>query len=270
MICYPHCKINLGLNIQNRREDGFHNLETIFYPIPLCDILEVVPSEKSEFEMSFSGLKVDGNLEDNLVYKAYLLVQQKYQIPIVKVHLHKVIPMGAGLGGGSSDAAFTVKILDKIFNLKMSFEDMKNIVAPLGSDCVFFLQDKPVFAKNTGNDFEEIDLNLKGKWIVILKSDIHINTAWAYKDILNYSLFKHLPDISSMDIKEWRKQIFNDFEFKVFERYPEVELLKQKLYEHGAQYSAMSGSGSAVFGIFDQKPAMEKFENIQFTFSKQI
>lgn len=253
MICYPNAKINLGLHIQTKLSNGYHSLETYFYPIPLCDMLEVVKNDSDLIQFQSSGLEITGNQNDNLIIKAYRLVKMKYPISGVKIHLHKRIPMGAGLGGGSSDAAFMVLMLNKLLNLNMSFEQKKEITDEIGSDCSFFLQSKPAFAFNTGNDFRESNLNLTGYWLVLVKKDVHINTADAYTNILDYSCKIPLPKIENVQILDWKNKVFNDFENKVFKTHPDLNVLKNKLYHLGALYASMTGSGSACYGIFKNK-----------------
>lgn len=253
MICYPHAKINLGLHIQTKLMNGYHSLETYFYPVPLCDMLEVVKNNSDLVLFQSSGLEISGNQNDNLILKAYRLLQQKYKIGGVKIHLHKRIPMGAGLGGGSSDAAYMVLMLNKLFNLNLSFEQKKEITDEIGSDCSFFLQSKPAFAFNTGNDFRESNLNLGGYWLVLVKKNVHINTADAYSNILDYSCKIPLPKIENIQILNWKNQVFNDFENKVFISNPELKEIKDKIYELGAIYASMTGSGSACYGIFRNK-----------------
>lgn len=257
MIVFPNAKINIGLNVVSRREDGFHNLETIFYPVKLSDALEFVPAEKTE--LSNSGFIIDGLPEDNLVLKTYHLLKEDFQIPPVKFHLHKAIPFGAGLGGGSSDAAFALKMLNDYFNLNLTDAQLEDYAARLGSDCPFFIRNKPVFATGTGNIFESIDLDLSAYQIMVLKPAFSVNTAQAYKGILpvkpDYSLLERIQE----PIEKWKDLIFNDFENTVFQTFPQIQELKEFLYSSGALYSSMSGSGSAVFGIFRHLPT--NFDN---------
>ncbi len=253
MISFPNAKINIGLNVVSKRDDGYHNLETIFYPVKLADALELADSNEMQF--STSGIEIDGILENNLVVKAYNLLQKDFKLPPVKLHLHKIIPFGAGLGGGSSDAAFTLKMLDKYFNLKISSTKLKNYAAQIGADCPFFIENKPTFATGIGDQFQPVNFDLSEYEILIVKPDISVSTPEAYKNVIPAKPIFNLKDIENLPIKDWKEVIENDFEKSVFEKYPEIEKLKQTLYEMGALYASMSGSGSAVFGVFRHLPA---------------
>ncbi len=237
----------------SRRDDGYHNLETIFYPVKLTDALEIIESDKTEF--TTSGIEIDGKPENNLVFKAYQLLQNKFNLPPVKLHLHKVVPFGAGLGGGSADAAFTLKMLNEIFSLGLPSEKLENYAAKIGADCPFFIQNIPTFAHGIGNQFEEINLDISGFSIVIVKPNIPVSTSEAYGNIVPSPAVFNLKEIEHLAIENWEGVIRNDFEKSIFPLYPEIENLKNKLYELGAVYASMSGSGSAVFGIFRHLPA---------------
>lgn len=258
MVCFPNSKINLGLNILEKRNDGYHNLETIFYPVKWCDVLEVVEegSQKSEDEIKFaaSGLSVDGDMKNNLCVKAYQLLKKDFPLPSIKMHLHKIIPMGAGLGGGSSDAAFTLKLLNEFFHLNLSSDVLKNYAKQMGSDCSFFIDNVSEFASGRGELLEKINLNLKGCFILIVKPDIHISTAEAYSMIKPQQPKRSVKKIIELPISEWKTFLENDFERPLFEKYPEIADVKNKMYQQGAIYSSMSGSGSAVYGIFKNNP----------------
>ena len=256
MISFPNAKINIGLNVVSKRDDGYHNLETIFYPVKLADALELVDSNKMQF--SLSGIEIDGNPKNNLVVKAYNLLQKDFELPPVKLHLHKIIPFGAGLGGGSSDAAFTLKMLNEYFALKISSEKLQNYAAQIGADCPFFIENKPVFATGIGDQFQSVNLDLSEYKILIVKPNISVNTPEAYQNIIPTKPTFNLKDIENLSIKSWKDIIKNDFEKSVFQKYPEIENLKQTLYKMGALYASMSGSGSAVFGIFSHLPANYK------------
>jgi len=256
MITFPNAKINIGLNVVSKRSDGYHNLETIFYPVKLADALELVDSDELQF--TSSGIKIDGNPENNLVVKAYKLLQKDFKLPPVKLHLHKIIPFGAGLGGGSADAAFALKMLNNHFNLKLSSEKLQKYAAQIGADCPFLVENRPVFATGTGNQFQSVNLDLSGYEILIVKPDISVSTPEAFKNIVPQKPSFNLKEIEKIPIEEWRNFVKNDFEKSVFEKYPEIENLKQTLYEMGALYASMSGSGSAVFGVF-----REMQENIE-------
>ena len=236
----------------SKREDGYHNLETIFYPVRLTDALEIANAAKTEF--TSSGIVIDGKPENNLVFKAYQLLQSDFDLPPLKLHLHKVIPFGAGLGGGSADAAFTFKMLNNYFKLELSFERLERYAAQIGADCPFFIRNKPTFAHGIGDQFEAVNLDLSAYHIVIVKSNISVNTPEAYRNILPEKANFNLKEIDSLPLEEWKHLIKNDFEESVFPQYPEIEKLKNNLYELGAAYASMSGSGSAVFAVFRHLP----------------
>jgi 4-diphosphocytidyl-2-C-methyl-D-erythritol kinase len=253
MIVFPNAKINLGLNVVSKREDGYHNLETIFFPLKLADVLEFVEAE--ETKLTTSGIKIDSAPEQNLVLKAYHLLKADYNLPPLHFHLHKVIPSGAGLGGGSSDAAFTLKTLNEFYNLGLTLEKLENYASQIGADCPFFLHNKPTFATGIGNQFHEIELELSGYEIVILKPDVSVSTPEAYKNVIPRNPRFRLPEIVKKPVDDWKNLIVNDFESSVFPIYPQIAELKQFLYKMGAGFASMSGSGSAVYGIFHHLPA---------------
>ena len=253
MITFPNAKINLGLNIIEKRPDGYHNLETIFYPINLQDALEVTRRENddNEYSLHMSGTPLDGEPEDNLVVKAYKLLKKDYPAMLpVDIHMYKHIPAGAGLGGGSSDAAFMIKLLNDKFSLGLATEQMEDYAARLGADCAFFIQNKPVFATGIGNVFEPVELSLKGYHIVLIKPDIFVSTRDAFAEIKPVRPAVSLKEIVKQPIETWKDSMKNDFEDSVFKKFPEIAAIKDELYDLGAVYAAMSGSGSAVFGIF--------------------
>jgi len=255
MILYPNAKINLGLNVVEKRPDGYHNIETVFYPIGLCDVLEVEPSQTcTDYSFSSSGIAIDGDPEDNLIVKAYHLLRSGYQFPAVDISLIKQIPFGAGLGGGSSDAAFMLKALNEMFELKATPNRLEKLAAKLGADCPVFIKNKAVFATGIGNVFTPIKLSLKGKFLVLVKPDIHVSTPEAYALIVPEKPEISLIDLIQRPISEWKDAIKNDFEKSVFSKYPAIGEIKDKLYEMGAVYASMSGSGSSVYGIFDVEP----------------
>ena len=263
MIAFPNAKINLGLNIVSKRPDGYHNLESCFYPVLWQDILEILPSKKTQF--TSSGIDIPGNPDSNLCLKAYQFLKKDFDIPPVNIHLHKIIPIGAGLGGGSADATFTLKMLNELFELQISDESLERYASQLGSDCPFFVENKPVYATGTGTDFSSINIDLTGKYIVIVKPEVHVSTAKAYAGIT-----PQVPPINVKEIieirntREWKDLLKNDFEEGIFHSHPEVAAVKQLLYDHGAIYASMSGSGSAVFGIFDFEPNIKKSESVFF------
>jgi 4-diphosphocytidyl-2-C-methyl-D-erythritol kinase len=271
MVCFPNSKINLGLDIIEKRNDGYHTIESVFLPVKWCDALEVVEdgSRKSEdgsrkpedggrktekeIKFSVSGLKIDGEMKNNLCVKAYHLLRKDFKLPSIKLHLHKIIPMGAGLGGGSSDAAFTLKLLNELFHLKLTNEHLKNYAKQIGSDCAFFIDNIPAFASGKGDELEKINLNLKGLFILIVKPAVHISTADAYRMIKPGQPKRSLKERVNLPLIEWKNFLKNDFEKCVFQKHPLVADLKNKMYQQGALYSSMSGSGSAVYGIFGKK-----------------
>ena len=257
MIVYPNAKINIGLNIVEKRPDGYHNLETVFYPINLLDALEITVADKQEKKCTIkvSGEILAGRPEDNLVVKAYNALKELFpdKVKPVEAHLHKHIPSGAGLGGGSSDAAFTLKLLNEKFQLDLSDEQLQKIAANIGADCSFFIKNKPVFAQGIGDVFTELDLSLKGKVIVLVKPGIGVSTKDAYAMINPKKPEFPLTELLKQPIEQWKDNVVNDFEKSVFRKYPEIAAIKDRLYDLDAIYAAMSGSGSAVFGIFNQQ-----------------
>lgn len=264
MITYPNAKINLGLNIVEKRPDGYHNLETVFYPINLQDALEVNDLEgEGEYALKISGTPIEGEVDNNLVVKAYRLLKKDFpNIGSINIHMYKHIPTGAGLGGGSADAAFMLKLLNEKFKLNLSTEKLEEYAAILGADCAFFIQNKPVFASGIGNIFEEINLSLKGYYLVLVKPDIFVSTKVAFANIIPMKPNHSLKEIIRMPVETWRATMKNDFEDSVFKKFPEIAAIKDKLYDMGAIYASMSGSGSSVFGIF-----REQVEHVDEVFS---
>ena len=262
MITFPNAKINLGLNIIEKRPDGYHNLETIFYPINLQDALEVTRRENNdkEYTLHISGAPLEGEPEDNLVVKAYKLLKKDYPglLP-VDIHMYKHIPAGAGLGGGSSDAACMIKLLNDKFSLGLSTERMEEYAVKLGADCAFFIRNKPVFATGIGNLFEPVELSLKRYHIILIKPDIFVSTRDAFAEIKPVRPAVSLKEIVKQPMETWKNSMKNDFEDSVFKKFPEIAAIKDELYDLGAVYAAMSGSGSSVYGIF--KAPIENVED---------
>lgn len=252
MIVFPNAKINIGLFVTEKRPDGFHNLETVFYPIGLSDILEIVKMEGPAGECDFcsSGIDVGCEAEKNLIVKAYRLLDADYQLPAVKVLLHKVVPFGAGLGGGSSDAAFMLKTLNEFFHLTLRDEQLEEYAARLGSDCAFFIRNKPAFASGKGEQLEDIELSLKDYRLVLVKPSFGVSTPEAYAGIEPHPAMFDLHRLGLLKPELWKEYVFNDFEKSVFAKYPQLTALKQQLYEAGAAYVSMTGSGSALYGLF--------------------
>lgn len=252
MILYPNAKINIGLNILNKREDGFHNIETLFYPILLTDILEINHSES--FQFTSSGIAIDCDPEKNLVVKAFRIMQHEFDLTNVSIHLHKIIPFGAGLGGGSSDAAFTIRGLNDLFKLNLEIEQMAEFARKLGSDCAFFIYNTPLLGRGKGDELEELPFELKPFYLVLVKPAVMVSTAQAYANVKPFIPSLSLIDALQYSTETWHENVINRFEESVFSFYPEIASVKEKLYQLGAVYASMSGSGSAVFGLFDADP----------------
>lgn len=257
MITFPNAKINLGLNVIAKRADGYHNLQTVFYPLYIEDALEIVRCatfESPAFELS--GIKLEGKPEDNLVMKALKLLREDYPnlIPPIHTYLHKHIPSGAGLGGGSADASFMLRLLNEEFSLGMDEEALLAKASLLGSDCPFFIKNEPVFAEGTGNLFSPIDISLKGYFIVLVKPSVIISTREAFAHILTHKPKKSVKTICEQPIETWKTELKNDFEDSIFPQHPELATIKKQLYDTGATYAAMSGSGSSLFGIYKNSP----------------
>ncbi|MBK8291213.1 MAG: 4-(cytidine 5'-diphospho)-2-C-methyl-D-erythritol kinase [Flammeovirgaceae bacterium] len=255
MVVFPQCKINLGLHVVSKRDDGFHNIETCFYPVPWTDILEVIKSE--DFSFTYSGTTIPGSAEENLCIKAYKLLQSDFNLSPVKIHLHKVIPMGAGLGGGSSDAAFMLRSLNSLFGLNLSVEQLNTYAAKLGSDCSFFVTDTPKLGSGRGEILQPTPVSLKGLYLVIVKPTIHISTAEAYASVKPKEPSISLSAILESPITSWKGKLRNDFEDSVFKIHSPINKIKDELYRHGALYASMSGSGAAVFGIFNEPVSLK-------------
>jgi 4-diphosphocytidyl-2-C-methyl-D-erythritol kinase len=251
-IVFPNAKINIGLHITGKRPDGYHNLETVFYPVQWHDFLELEFAIKTE--LVNYGHRIDGNPDNNLVLKAYHLLAGEYEMPAIRFHLLKAIPTGAGLGGGSADAAFTLRALNEVYDLKLNTGQLENYATQLGSDCTFFIKNKPVFATGRGNVFENVELNLSNYHILIVYPGIHVSTADAYRKVIIKKPVESLKTMLHLPVNEWKDKIINAFEKSVFEMYPEIAVLKNGMYNAGAMYASMSGSGSAVYGIFRHLP----------------
>ncbi len=263
MICFPNAKINLGLNIIEKRSDNFHNIETVFYPIDWADALEIIetPNTHSDFNLILSGLTIEGNIEDNLLYKAYHLIKKLKSLPNITVYLHKALPMGAGLGGGSADAAFFINLLNQQFKLDLSETERLEIARPLGSDCAFFIHNKPVFAQEKGDVFNPINIDLSNYYIAVIYPNVHSNTKDAYSLVTPNKPLRSITEIIKQPIETWKNDLINDFEKSIFSKYPVVEKTKNELYNYEAIYASMSGSGSAVFGLFDKTPVIKGIDH---------
>ncbi|HUW07628.1 MAG TPA: 4-(cytidine 5'-diphospho)-2-C-methyl-D-erythritol kinase [Williamwhitmania sp.] len=253
MLTFPNAKINLGLRVIEKRSDGFHNIETIFIPVPMCDMLEIIPTSSTS-RFSVSGLTLDGNTKDNLCMKAFALFQDEVGCPNVAIHLHKVIPSGAGLGGGSSDAAFTLKLLASMFSPTLSHRKLVDMAGRIGSDCAFFIDNTTSLATSRGEVLQPINLNLDNLFLVLINPRMHVNTSQAYAGISPQKTTNNLSKLVLEPIETWQKTITNDFEETVFQIHPAIGKIKEEMLSHGATYSAMTGSGSTVFGLFRQEP----------------
>lgn len=254
MITFPNAKINIGLQVTERRPDGYHNLDTIFYPIPLHDALEVIEAKGAAYDcrLHLSGVDIAGSLDSNLVVRAYRLLSADHHLPSVDIYLHKHIPTGAGLGGGSADASYMLRLLNEQFALGISSDRLTSYAAQLGADCPFFIHNTPVYATGTGNIFHPLELSLAGYTIVIVKPDIFVSTKEAFSQIRPARPSITLDKKIHCPIQQWRHIITNDFEDGIFALHPELSVIKERLYALGAVYASMSGSGSALYGIFTQ------------------
>lgn len=269
MVVFPNAKINLGLRIVRKREDGYHDLETCFLPIPLRDILEVIQGDTFRFETS--GLAIPGSSEENLCVRAYQLLQEAFDLPPVQMHLHKIIPMGGGLGGGSADASFVLRCLNELFELSLDDDQLEKYASQLGSDCPFFIRNQPVIATGTGNQFQSLSLDLSGKFVGLVFPDISVSTAEAYAKVqpqLPGNSLETLLETTPSD--EWKDSLVNDFESSVFAQYPKLQQIKEKLYEAGAFYASMSGSGSTLYGLFHQYPDLTLLEETYPTWKSPL
>ncbi|MDR1198755.1 MAG: 4-(cytidine 5'-diphospho)-2-C-methyl-D-erythritol kinase [Prevotellaceae bacterium] len=267
MTVFPNAKINIGLNVTEKRSDGFHNIETVFYPIRLCDVLEIVKSKNKVSAFFNSGITIDCDTNNNLCIRALQLIKKDFFLPEVDIFLHKSIPVGAGLGGGSSDAANVLTVLNKMFDLNISNKRLMQYAAELGSDCAFFIKNTPQLAGGRGEVMRDIDIDLSGYYFVLIKPDIFIATAHAYSGIKPQKPEIRISEIVSKPVEEWKYFLKNDFEATVFEQFPQIKTIKEALYLRGAIYASMSGSGSSVYGIFDRAVDTGDFEQNCFVFS---
>lgn len=252
MITFPNAKINLGLNITEKRPDGYHNLETVFYPIPLEDALEICPRQENEgsYSLTQSGLTIEGEADRNLVVKAFKLLNETYNLPPTDIFLHKRIPSGAGLGGGSADAAFMLKLLNEAYNLHLTDEQLEDYAARLGADCAFFIRNRATYAEGIGNIFSPVELSLAGWQLLLVKPDIFVSTRDAFARIRPRHPERNVKEIIAQPVESWKDCLVNDFEESVFPQFPAIGDIKAELYRLGAVYASMSGSGSSVYGLF--------------------
>ena len=254
MVVFPNAKINLGLNILHKRPDGYHELETCFYPIQWQEALEIIESKKTV--VTTSGIDIPDN-GDNIILKAYQLLKGDYNLPSVHIHLHKAIPIGAGLGGGSADAAFTLELINDLFSLGVEDNQMMKYASQLCADCAFFIKNKPMLAMGIGEQLSDINISLSGKFILLVYPNIHISTKEAYSNITPCIPAMRIKDIlEQFELADWRKHLINDFEEPLIEKYPILNELKHQFYKAGAIYASMSGSGSCMYGIFDLDPGL--------------
>ena len=266
MLTKPICKINLGLNVVERRPDGYHNLETVFYPVPICDTLEVFEMDDAfpspyNCDLKVTNITIDGDEQKNLVVRAYNLLKQDFpSLPRIHAHLYKDIPTQAGMGGGSSDCGFMITLLNEQFHLGLSNEQMIRYAARLGADCAFFILNKPCYAEGIGERLEPIDLDLSGWYLAVVRPDIPVPTKEAFSLITPQHPAKNCRDIVMQPVETWRDGLTNDFEKSVFALHPEIGDIKDRLYDLGATYAAMSGSGSSLFGLFRQTVSLDEFD----------
>lgn len=268
MITFPNAKINLGLHITQKRKDGYHEIESCMVPIPLCDALEMILDKKPSWTVT--GLEVPGDPKDNLILKAEKLLKKDYQgLPNLQIHLHKHIPMGAGLGGGSADGAFALTLMNNLFDLHLDDFFLEEYAAELGSDCPFFIENTPKIIRGRGEILEPCSVNLQGSYLVLIHPGIHVGTKEAYAGVVPKAPKTKLETILA-DRSRWKEELVNDFEPSIFKKYPEIEAIKSRMYSAGAYYAAMSGSGSSVFGLFEEKPMDLSFDKGYFLFEQKI
>lgn len=263
MIKFANAKINLGLAIHRKRTDGFHELSSILLPIPLYDVVEIVPADS--FQLTIVGLTIEGNIEDNLITRGFRLLEKECSVPPVHVVLKKNIPMGAGLGGGSADVAFFLVAMNNYFSLGLSSDQLKKMSAKLGSDCPFFIENVPQLAEGRGEILTKVNLDLTPYWLHLVCPDVHISTQQAYSGVVPMEKLGIEQDWLTAPIQDWKTVVHNDFEDSLFPKYPILQEIKEKMYCNGAIYSAMSGSGSTIFGLFEKQPsALDNVKGSQF------
>ncbi len=261
MVIFPNAKINLGLHITEKRPDGYHNIESVFIPVPINDAMEITQNENEKTTFSSTGIKIPSDGKPNLVERAFSILQSKYQIPTVDIELIKNIPIGSGLGGGSADAAACILSLNQLFDLQISEKELLSLAGQLGADCAFFIKNKIMYIEGIGDKFTDITLDLSNYHIVVVYPNIHVSSADAYKHIAPKKPSSNIREILAKPIETWKNELKNDFEISVFKQHPKIEKVKQDLYDSGAIYASMSGSGSTVYGIFKNAPETN-FESI--------
>lgn len=270
MVFFPNAKINLGLFVTGKRPDGYHNIQSILFPVPLYDALELIDAPDGQFGFSQSGQPIGGKPSENLVVKAWQMLQQDFDLPPVKIHLHKNIPTGAGLGGGSADAAYALKLINRHFKLGLFTGAMQMYAGRLGMDCPFFIENIPALATGRGDRLSPVNIDLKGKFLVVVKPDFHISTKAAYGGITSVVPGVSPEEVIHRPVKEWKMLLKNDFEGTVFKRCPEIQFVKNRLYDLGAEFSVMTGSGAAVFALFDHEVSFRSEFRGMFYFGVQI
>ncbi len=264
MLTFANAKINLGLLLTEKRTDGYHNLQTVFYPIKIQDVVELVDAD--ETSMVIKGIDIPGDAADNICFKAFKTLQKDFDLPHQQIILLKNIPVGAGLGGGSADAAFLVKLVNQKFRLGLTDEQMEGYVRPLGADCAFFIKNKPTYAFAKGDEFEELSVDLSMYYLVLVKPPVHVSTAEAYSKVNVKQPSNSLKDLIHLPLQDWQAHILNNFEPSVFAKYPQIDEIKTKLYQAGAKFALMSGSGSSVFAIFEKEVQLSELEKENLVF----
>jgi 4-diphosphocytidyl-2-C-methyl-D-erythritol kinase len=268
MITFPNAKINLGLHITQKRKDGYHEIESCMVPIPLCDALEMVLDKKPSWAVS--GLSIPGDSKDNLILKAEKLLKKDYQgLPSLQIHLHKHIPMGAGLGGGSADGAFALKLMNNLFDLHLDDFFLEEYAAELGSDCPFFIENTPKIIRGRGEILDPCSVSLQGSHLVLIHPGIHVGTKEAYAGVTPAAPKTSLEEVLA-DRSRWKDELVNDFEASIFKNHPAIAEIKARMYSAGAYYASMSGSGSSVFGLFHEKPNLPSWDASYFVFESQL
>lgn len=256
MINFPNCKINIGLNITGKRSDGYHSIQSVFYPVPLFDSLEIITSEKTS--LAIHGDAILGDLKENLVYKAWELLNKEFKIPSVEIHLLKKIPSGGGLGGGSANGSFMLRLLNDFFQLNITTNKLEEYAASLGSDCPFFIQNKPAIVTGRGEFVQPMNLNLKGKFLLLVNPGIHISTGKAFSMITPTEKTAYLPsEIEKLNLSDWQKFFENDFEKPILNAYPKIQEIAETMSSLGSFYQSLSGTGSTYYGLFHKKPIYE-------------
>jgi 4-diphosphocytidyl-2-C-methyl-D-erythritol kinase len=270
VISFPNAKINIGLHVVSKRADGFHNIETVMLPVPLFDALEVLPAEDKSFCFTQTGLDIAGASDENLCVRVWRMMSRHHGIPAVRIHLHKQIPMGAGLGGGSSNGAFVLKMLNDLLGMGMDIDSLEESSLLIGSDCPFFIRNVPALATGRGEKLTPLSLTLKGLYLLIVMPSFHVPTAKAYQWVTPDSSRPSLSELITLPVARWQDVLMNDFEQEVFARHPDGLRLKQALYEQGAVYAQMTGSGSAFFGIFENLPEFVSFPDVRIVYKGML